>query len=490
MSLFNFSTAPALAYDVSRWASFLFDQRAAISPKIQAATRNIASAVFDVRRADATTPAEREAAFSETQREATRFGQETFARLYNGPAAVEGAEGWAVAAHKVLSELPEWDALRESVAGDPDMAAIAAQDVLPAVADKLPGLLGALEGKRNKPSYGSVSEDLGKEGQQLRAALRRVLAHATEQVADAREALAGLCPGSESAPPTHAQRDTTRLTLAESLLRRRDFRDVLRMAGKLQRLACRRAEVKDPHARGEVVGLERGADLARVLPSEFALLGDDGLDVLFFKAFGEGALTQYKLEGKEPMGKGPVVILLDESASMEGHNEQWAKAAALACLATGQKEGRDVIVAFFQYEVTAAWISRKGGKVEAMDCRNPNAATTPWGDTQRLAMELLTRRTNGGTSFTQPLEWALSAIESGHPKADIVFVTDGDANATPAIVARFTTARAAGLRVYGLVVSGGAISPAVQAVCTATLDLDRTADVDGALAEMIPTRPD
>lgn len=499
--MFYFEAGKPLAYNVSRWAQLLYDARAQISPGLQAATREIGTAVFDsLRMESGLDAAGREAAYAVAQDDAARFCGETFARLYNGPDAVEGGERWAVAAHKILDELPEWGSLRDDVAGDPDFSALAAQEVLPVVAARLPALLAVkpprppgerdqAEGEPGDDSEGPVSEALGEAGQRLRAALRRAVAAASEKVAEAREAMAGIAPGSESAPTTHAQQDPRRLQLAESLLKRGDFREIIRMAGKLERLAGRKHPTRSEHARDEVVGIERGADLARVLPAELGTLADDDLDVLFYGRFAEGALAQYKLVGKEPQGKGPVVLLLDESGSMEGHGEKWSKAAALAAVAIGRKEGRDVVVAFFQTRITAAWILYKSGEVHTMSLTQPADDTLAWGDSAKLAFELLTRRTAGGTRFDQPLAWAVSCVECSHPKADILFVTDGEADASVATVERVVAAREAGLRVFGLTVSGGSISPAVRAVCTASVDLDRTADIEKALVDVIPTRP-
>jgi len=501
--MFHFSTGPALTYEVSRWSRYLYDARYQEADGLQEATREIASTVREHRRDErkSLTPTEREAAYEAINEEAVTFGAEVFSRLYDGPDRREDAAGWSVTAHGILDELPEWSSLRESVAGDPDFSALATREILPVVAQRLPGLLDAIDKKAEEQGEGgepgdgegqgeggAPSEQLGDAGTRFRAALRRAVAKAAEVVAEAREAMAGLAPSSESAPPTHAQKDPARLKLAQHLLGRPDVRDVLRKAGKLTRLAQRKDLVKDPHARGEVVGVERGSDIARVLPSELALLADPDLDVLFFARHAEQSLQQYRLQGKEPMGMGPIVLLLDESGSMEGANERWSKAAALATLATGRKERRDVVVAFFQTRITGCWLARPDGTVDAMNPGDARAAGARWGSSTELALEMVTRSTAGGTNFSQPLAWAMDAIEGKHPKADVVFVTDGWADASPATLERLQAAKGAGLRVYGLTVGGGSLSAAVKAICTSTVDLDHTPDVEAALAEVIPTR--
>jgi uncharacterized protein with von Willebrand factor type A (vWA) domain len=458
---------------------------------------------------------EREAAMQAVKTDSETFGAETFARLYNDPEKVADAKGWAPSAHAIADELPEWSSLREAVKGDPDFSAMAAQEVLSAIAGRLPELLKSVdqeaEQQAQQPGQGSGagegqptpgdgneegdgqgqrrSDQLGKAGQQLRAALRGACDRASKQVSEAREAMESLAPGSAYAPPTHEQKDSRRLELAQTLLRNPNLRAVLRKAGKLVRLAERTEARKDPRACGLISGVTLGNDLPRVLPSQLALLGNPALKVLVMKGLAERSLPQYKVEGKTPQGKGPICILADESGSMKGAGETWAKAAILACLQLGQKEKREVAVVMFNHGISDAWIARTNGKVETLPSTSPKGATAkPWGKVIDLALELCTRHARGGTDFNAPLFWGLEYLES-QPRADLLFITDGCADASPKVLDMVKAAKAAlGLRVFGMTVGGGSISPAVRSFCDESIDIDKAEDAEKAASKVIPVR--
>lgn len=495
--MFNFSRNPALAYDTSRWDRCLYDARR--GEGLQIKETEIRAALVPHRDVVGQTAQETSAKVAEVGEEATTFGAEVFSRLYSDPGKIDSASGWAPVAHKILDELPEWSVLRESVSGDPDFSALATKELLSVIGEKLPAILEEIKKEEGKqPSKNGQegggdtpgSKHLGPAGQRARAALRGAIDNAGKMVASAKEAMAGLAPGSEYAPPTHMQKDPARLKLAEALLRNPDLREIVRRAGKLTRLAVRKEMTRDPHARGQVVGLETGNDLGRVLPSELALMDDPDLDVLFYKKFAEGALFQYRVEGKEPMGKGPIIVLLDKSGSMSGDPEKWAVAAAIACMGVAKKEKREAIIAFFSTRISEAWVQFPTGKVSKVHAKTGEIGPE-WGDATRLAMELCGRGSGGGTDFSQPLSWALGIIETRQPKADILFVTDGYADASPAVSERICAARQKGLRLFGLTVNGGAIQASMRTLCTGTVDLDGDPKkLDERIAAAIPTRPE
>ena len=508
---FHFAGEDALAYNVSRWERLLYDARLGSCTTLAGHVGDVAEAIRQhhrptMRKLDS--PDERAAAHTAVQAQAATFGAETFARLYNDPAKVDGAQGWAPSAHAVADELPEWQGLREAVKGDPDFAALATSEVLAAVAGRLPGLLQAVQDEQaqqggaggqggGQPGDGQGqpgdeqgegrSEQLGKAGQALRAALRAACEHATQQVADAREAMEGIAPGSAYAPPTNEQQDPRRLELAQQLLAQPQLRSVLRKAGKLVRLAERAEATRDPHAKSVVVGVEQGADLPRVMPAALAGLGHPVLRLLVYKGLADRTLPQYRLEGKTPPGKGPIVVLVDESGSMKGAGEQWAHAATLACLQLAAKEQREVAVVMFNHGISSAWVALPNGTVATLPTTSPKDATPrPWGKRVDLALALCTRGSRGGTDFGAPLAWGMDYLEARNPRADLIFITDGEADASPATMERLGKAREAGLRVYGLTIGGGSVSPAVQAICTEVVDID-TASVY-QLSAAIPVR--
>lgn len=489
---FSFKAGNALAYQASRWEGLLWDGRknadGVVGSVQQVAAPLRAAAMKGMK---GTSEAERLENITQAEGDAATFGLEVFSRLYGDPSKVEAPKKWAEAAHDVIGELPEWQALREAVAGDPDFSALAAQKVLEAVGPKLKKLLDQVEkeeeaGGGGAPG-GSRSEQLGAAGQQLRAALRGACETAQQVVADGKEALEGIAPGLGSAPATHGQQDPKRMELAQLLLVQPRLRDILRKAGKLVRMAERKLSAKSPQGADVVVGLEVGAELPRVLPSALAGLLHPVLKTLVLKGIAERTLPQYRMEGKIPQGAGPVVILVDESGSMQGDGERWAKAAVLACISLAAKQGREVAIVMFNGGISAAWDVSPDGRTFALSHASPkDGRRTPAGDRGSLALDLCRRYASGGTNFDRPMVWGLDYLESRNPKADLLFVTDGMASVGEITMQRIQKAKEAGLRIYGLTVNGGSVSSAVDALCTSVVDIDR--DGEERISGALPTR--
>jgi uncharacterized protein with von Willebrand factor type A (vWA) domain len=467
-----------LNFDTSRWERLLFEARAG------------AGVVADSLRAVAT--GERSAAPETTVRsseaDARDLGTEIFARLYADPAALPEPAGpaWTKQAHEIVEALPEFGALREAVSNDPDMAAIASAECLRAIAEKLPEILRESERDENEGD-GNGTGGAGRgsaDAAAVRAALRKAIGRATQRVGDAREALAGLAPGLEAAPPQHEQADAGRLTLAERLLRDPRLRDVLRKAGRISRLARDRRTTRDLRAREEVVDIERGADLARILPAGLARLRHPLLRKLALREIVERQAIQYRLEGQETLGRGPIVVLLDRSGSMTGEPEAWASAAAIALAGAGVRENRAVTIA--EFTTTVDDVTRIRAKVGAvLSPRDPGVVVRDGLSIAEATIAFATRRSMGGTEFGPVLRYGMAA-GALDDRADLVFVTDGLAEADADTLAQLTEAKRRGLRIWALTVNGGSLSPSIEAIADAAVDLDGADDVGAAIASAMP----
>lgn len=461
-----FTDNEALTHEASRWDRVRWSTRAGAHAGLRDAERDMADTLrglgFDGK-------ADSGVFNNEASKLSRTFAGEVFARLASDPDAIEGAGGWAAKAQSVVDELPEFEALRAAVVHDSDMAALATKEILKAVTEKLPGLTRededgdkAEDGEQGKPS---------REHAAMRSALRRAIEAATESVTEAREALNGLAPGMGSAPAVHEQEDTTRLTLAQMLLDNPEFRDVLRRAGKLRRIANAKMKTRG-NGVGTVVGLERGADLGRVLPAQLARLKHPIMRLLVKKDLAERALMQYRVEGREPKGRGPIILLIDESASMQGDPARWAKAVVIAALHQGAAEKRPVGVAFFNNRIRDAWMVDADGTARTASRSAPAIAGEVVGKTSDLVGECLRRGVSGGTSFSPPLEWALSALEEGDARADLILVTDGRADADEQTRERLAAQRERGTSVYALTVGVGDAS-SLEGLADEILRLDR-----------------
>ncbi|MFM7096864.1 MAG: hypothetical protein ACKO16_05530, partial [Gemmataceae bacterium] len=105
---------------------------------------------------------------------------------------------------------------------------------------------------------------------------------------------------------------------------------ICNLAGKFRRLAQAKQRQKTKHGFDELLGLKADNDLGRMLPQELVALLNPVLEQDVLRRFMERQLWCREFQGLEPVGKGPVIIVLDESGSMVGERNHAAKALALA----------------------------------------------------------------------------------------------------------------------------------------------------------------
>ena len=372
------------------------------------------------------------------------FPADLHARLYlpTDPPAQDEAPTWAFHLHALASELGEWRRLKGMTARNGFAAGVAAEvmlaHLLPHVPEPPPpGKNQAQAGDKDDGNQDSIPSDTsgaaGAAGAygtptdaDLRASLRRAAREAKEAVQEAEAGLEGLgTPLGLSMPGTAVVHDAgpaglkairdahTRLGDSHRLKR------ICKLAGRLERIAASKARSKVKPGVGEVHGIDLGADLSRLLPSELVALRHPRLRLhLLSRLLQRRALT-YGMQGKEPQARGPVVVLLDESGSMRsGGKDTWAKAVCLALLSTATRQRRD-------------WhlVSFNGGIIRetAIPARQASMA-----DIQAA----LDHRCAGGTDFNAPIFRAVELLwhSPTMKKADVVIITDGEANLDPETV--------------------------------------------------------
>ena len=468
-------------YDVSRWERFLYEKRASIEGGALAnAEREVRNAQVGaaLRTRDEETVNEEEV---ERERAVSTFAGEVFARLYGQPEKREEADGpgWIGKAHEVVDAIgSDFETLREQVSGDPDFAALAASRILAEIAPRLADLVederAREESGGRKPEGGRPTGLPGAEDR-LRSALRRAVGKASDEVAEGRSAFAGIAPGLEAAPAAHEQADTRRMLLAERLRSDARLREIVRRAGRIQRIAARPDAQRRTDGREEIVDVERGGDLARLLPAELARLAHPKLRLLALRGVVERTAMQYRMVGTEPEGRGPIVLLLDESGSMNarhGDPHAWARAVGIATLAAGAKQKREITVVGFNGGITSVYRLRKNGTAARLSTRSPEQVEAEIGGIAEVVLAVASTGASGGTSFDTVLRYALaSGVRSA--RADLVFVTDDECSVSPEILAEIEASRkASGLRVYGLTVNGGKVAGAAAAICDEVASLD------------------
>lgn len=123
-----------------------------------------------------------------------------------------------------------------------------------------------------------------------------------------------------------------------------------------ERVEVRQEERKDPNQRAEITEIRTGDDLSNMEASEVSLLSDTETETLFLKKFAEKNLLVKGFEDKVTVNssrilyevnqkvklkeKGPFIVCVDTSGSMEGKPEQIAKVLCFAILKMASKENR------------------------------------------------------------------------------------------------------------------------------------------------------
>ncbi len=191
---------------------------------------------------------------------------------------------------------------------------------------------------------------------------------------------------------------------------------------------------KVPRKTLEMDGIERGDDINRMLPSETVLLCHPTLKTLWHARRAERLLLLYQHRGKHSLGeknkgalmkrgslnsqaqrdksslgRGPIIVCLDTSGSMQGEPEHIAKAATLEALTVAHREQRACYLVSFSGRTQATLHELdlcQGGLIELLKC--------------------LQYSFHGGTDITHALHLALEkCVEKNWKKADILLVSDG-----------------------------------------------------------------
>lgn len=214
-----------------------------------------------------------------------------------------------------------------------------------------------------------------------------------------------------------------RLELARKLRTKR-MRYLADLLGRTRnhRRASERRKVKAN--RDEIHGIQTSGDLSRALPSEVAgAFGSKNPHRKrdFYRRLSERSVLSYSLRTDEPVGRGPVIAMIDSSWSMTGIPMEWASAIALALAhaaagGSGVKGGgfggaRRVHAIFFNAEVVL------------------DVELVPGEKDVRKFLAVGTVDADGGTNYVPPLSRALGILGAQHrPQEgtpDLLLVTDG-----------------------------------------------------------------
>ena len=209
-----------------------------------------------------------------------------------------------------------------------------------------------------------------------------------------------------------------RLELGRRLARNKKLGELARMVGRFKQDA--RAIRKRTLERGvaEAYDIERGSDLGRMIPSELVAMHHPILRHDFHRRLLEGSILQYRIQDEEQKHKGPMVVCVDVSSSMEGQKELWSKAVSLTLMDIARRQRRLFRAVMFS----------SSNVVKVLDLNRERR----YQPEMTKVMELAEFFPGGGTDFEAPIDAAMDLIEEKKLKrADIVIITDGECQVSP-----------------------------------------------------------
>lgn len=179
-----------------------------------------------------------------------------------------------------------------------------------------------------------------------------------------------------------------------------------------------------PAYRGEINGLRYSSDIASLLPAELAMVKNPAAKKLFQLKFAQKQLLSFdyqndKAESKEEHEseevdvakkdqKGPVIICVDTSGSMQGTPENIAKTVTFALSKIAMEEERKCYLISFSTGI------------ETLDMSDFKS-----GDALTRIVQFLRMGFNGGTDASPALRHAVQMLQKdGYKNADVLMISD------------------------------------------------------------------
>lgn len=221
------------------------------------------------------------------------------------------------------------------------------------------------------------------------------------------------------------------------------LRSIIELAGRYQNIARSQQRRKNEHGVDDAVGIVLDGDLARMTTNEALMLAEPETELDLLRRLQERQVMCRQYGGVSPVGKGPIVVVVDESGSMEGEPIANAKALALAMGWVARHQNRWI-----------AFVGFAGGS------QGTRLAMPPGQWDQQKLYDWLEHFYDGGTSLDVPIHelpfcyWP-EFIDQGMPrgKTDVLLVTDAVVECPDYMRDRWNKWRAEeNVRSYGIVI--------------------------------------
>lgn len=195
----------------------------------------------------------------------------------------------------------------------------------------------------------------------------------------------------------------------ERIRRSKKLNKLTDLVGKFKESAITEQKKKAKHGAVEIKSVTVGDKIQDTLPSDRMNLCNDVTKKDFYRRMTEHQLMTYSKESHKQKNKGPIIVCVDTSGSMEGDREIWSKALTVGVLEVAQMQKRDFACIIYSSHADDPIIIKKDeiAPQKIIDCAE--------------------HFHDGGTDFQSPLSKALELIkDSRFSAADIIFITDGD----------------------------------------------------------------
>lgn len=239
------------------------------------------------------------------------------------------------------------------------------------------------------------------------ATVAREAAEKGERAAEIASRLPGMGPGS----PVRMSADDA-FELADRWTGIAGMWELAQFLGRAQRSMVADRSTRAVGGHEELVGIERGDDLSRVLPSELMRMRNPRTRRQFYLDYFEGDLMQHASIGEIPKDRGPIIVVKDGSSSMKGKRFQWATAVSLALVNIAHTERRDShVIEFGSSGEVKSWSFPAGEPLDA-----------------RRICDCAEHFFNGGTDIYSGMFEAHHLMHgaSEFAQADIALLTDGE----------------------------------------------------------------
>lgn len=378
---------------------------------------------------------------SDTAHVAPDAAADAHAALFEpAPALAEDpADTHRAAWYRQMMETPEYHALHDATALDGFACELAACAIA--------GQYGDYRAKNPPP--GPDAPAPGSDGESIRETIERIrstgkaLEAAREELTTIGNIAGGLGAGEPGTPL-----DVRRVREAYKAIRdNAALRRMFDFAGRSRNKARSLQSVKVSAPRGELTGLELSGDIARLVPTELAAVAGavPELETLSLYRLAQRRMLSYKHRKADTKAQGPVVIVVDESGSMDGAPIEAAKGTALTMAWIARHQKRWCALVGFAG-------ATKGHYLVIPPGTNRDAQLISW----------LTHFYGGGTKLDIPLaelpgRYWNDFIAEGMPrgKTDVILITDAIVSAPASMLASYNDwQRREQVSTYGIVVGG------------------------------------